>query len=56
MAKTDTTRIEALEAILAEKRKHEGYLAKLEERRPSGGVSAPSGGGSGGTSGGVSAP
>ena len=30
--------------------------AKLEERRPSGGVSAPSGGGSGGTSGGVSAP
>lgn len=33
MAKTDTTRIDALEAILAEKRKHEGYLAKLEERR-----------------------
>lgn len=33
MAKADTSRIEALEAVLAEKRKHEGYLAKLEERR-----------------------
>lgn len=35
MAKADTSRIEALEAVLAEKRKHEGYLAKLEERRAS---------------------
>ncbi len=33
MAKADTSRIEALEAVLAEKRKHEGYLAKLEDRR-----------------------
>jgi hypothetical protein len=29
----DSQRLEALEALLAEKRKHEGYLAKLEERR-----------------------
>ena len=29
----DSPRLEALEALLAEKRKHEGYLAKLEERR-----------------------
>ena len=35
MAKADTSRIEALDAILAEKRKHEGFLAKLEERRAS---------------------
>jgi chromosome segregation ATPase len=33
MAKADTSRIEALDAVLAEKRKHEGFLAKLEERR-----------------------
>ncbi len=33
MRKGDSTRLEALEALLAEKRKHEGYLAKLEERR-----------------------
>jgi len=33
MAKADTSRIEALDAILAEKRKHEGFLTKLEERR-----------------------
>ena len=35
MAKADTSRIEALDAVLAEKRKHEGFLAKLEERRAS---------------------
>lgn len=29
----DSPRLETLEALLAEKRKHEGYLAKLEERR-----------------------
>ena len=33
MGKTETSRIDALDALLAEKRKHEGYLAKLEERR-----------------------
>lgn len=33
MAKPDTSRIDTLEAIMAEKRKHESYLAKLEERR-----------------------
>ena len=33
MGKSETTRIEALDALLAEKRKHEGYLAKLEEKR-----------------------
>jgi len=35
MAKADTSRIEALDAILAEKRKHESYLEKLEARRES---------------------
>jgi len=35
MGKSDNTRIEALDALLAEKRKHEGYLAKLEEKRES---------------------
>jgi hypothetical protein len=29
----DSPRLETLDALLAEKRKHEGYLAKLEERR-----------------------
>lgn len=33
MKKTDSPQLEALEALLAEKRKHEGYIAKLEERR-----------------------
>lgn len=33
MKKPDSSQLEALEALLAEKRKHEGYLAKLEERR-----------------------
>lgn len=33
MKKPDSPQLEALEALLAEKRKHEGYLAKLEERR-----------------------
>ncbi|MEX2182547.1 MAG: hypothetical protein WD771_10930 [Gemmatimonadaceae bacterium] len=33
MRKEESSRIEALEALLAERRKHEGYLAKLEERR-----------------------
>lgn len=33
MGKSETPRIEALDALLAGKRKHEGYLAKLEERR-----------------------
>lgn len=33
MRKGESGRLEALEALLAEKRKHEGYLAKLEERR-----------------------
>lgn len=31
--KGEAPRLETLEALLAEKRKHEGYLAKLEERR-----------------------
>jgi hypothetical protein len=35
MAKPDTSRIDTLEAIMADKRKHESYLAKLEERRAS---------------------
>lgn len=33
MRKGDSSRLETLEALIAEKRKHEGYLAKLEERR-----------------------
>lgn len=33
MRKADSSRLEALEALLAEKRKHENFLAKLEERR-----------------------
>lgn len=33
MKKPDASHLETLEALLAEKRKHEGYLAKLEERR-----------------------
>lgn len=33
MTKPDAPQLDALEALLAEKRKHEGYLAKLEERR-----------------------
>ena len=33
MGKSENPRIDALDALLAEKRKHEGYLAKLEERR-----------------------
>jgi hypothetical protein len=33
MPKSESQRMEALEAMLAERRKHEGYLAKLEERR-----------------------
>lgn len=33
MKKPDSPQFDALEALLAEKRKHEGYLAKLEERR-----------------------
>jgi hypothetical protein len=33
MKKPDSPQLEALESLLAEKRKHEGYLAKLEERR-----------------------
>lgn len=33
MKKPDSPQLDALEALLAEKRKHEGYLAKLEERR-----------------------
>jgi hypothetical protein len=33
MRKDEPSRVEALEALLAERRKHEGYLAKLEERR-----------------------
>lgn len=33
MKKGDSPRLDTLEALLAEKRKHEGYLAKLEERR-----------------------
>lgn len=35
MPKSESPRIEALEALLAERRKHESYLAKLEERRAS---------------------
>lgn len=31
--KGESSRLEALEALIAEKRKHEGYLAKLDERR-----------------------
>ncbi len=33
MPKSESSRLEALEQLLAERRKHEGYLAKLEERR-----------------------
>ncbi len=33
MRKEESSRVEALEALIAERRKHEGYLAKLEERR-----------------------
>lgn len=33
MPKSEGSRIEVLEALIAERRKHEGYLAKLEERR-----------------------
>lgn len=33
MPKSDPSKLEALDALLAERRKHEGYLAKLEERR-----------------------
>ena len=33
MPHPDTSRAEALDALLADKRKHEGYLARLEERR-----------------------
>ena len=33
MPKSELSRIEALEVLLTERRKHEGYLAKLEERR-----------------------
>lgn len=33
MPKSESPRIDALEALLAERRRHEGYLAKLEERR-----------------------
>ena len=33
MKKGEPTRLDALEALVAEKRKHEGYLAKLDERR-----------------------
>jgi len=33
MPKSESQRMETLEAMLAERRKHEGYLAKLEERR-----------------------
>lgn len=33
MRKDEPSRVEALEALMAERRKHEGYLAKLEERR-----------------------
>jgi len=33
MKKGEPTRLDALEALIAEKRKHEGYLAKLDERR-----------------------
>lgn len=35
MAKPDTSRIDTLEAIMADKRKHESYLAKLEDKRAS---------------------
>ncbi len=35
MAKSETSRIESLDALLAEKRKYEGFLAKLGERRES---------------------
>jgi hypothetical protein len=33
MKKGEPTRLDTLEALIAEKRKHEGYLAKLDERR-----------------------
>lgn len=33
MPKSESSRVETLEQLLAERRKHEGYLAKLEERR-----------------------
>lgn len=33
MPHPDSSRAEALDALLADKRKHEGYLARLEERR-----------------------
>jgi hypothetical protein len=33
MPKSESQRMDALEALLAERRKHEGYLEKLEERR-----------------------
>lgn len=33
MKNPESPQLDALEALLAEKRKHEGYLAKLEERR-----------------------
>lgn len=33
MRKADSSRLETLEALIAEKRKHETHLAKLEERR-----------------------
>jgi hypothetical protein len=33
MKNPESPKLDALEALLAEKRKHEGYLAKLEERR-----------------------
>ena len=33
MPKGESSRVDTLEALVAERRKHEGYLAKLEERR-----------------------
>ena len=35
MPKSESTRIEALESLLKDRRKHESFLAKLEERRAS---------------------
>src|SRR5262245_35881314 len=35
MGKTDLSKLEALDALIAEKRKHEGFLEKLEGRRAS---------------------
>lgn len=35
MPKSESTRIEALESLLRDRRKHESFLAKLEERRAS---------------------